>query len=201
MRHETRTEQVIAAMVATTIFWFCIFMIAQPCKAGWVSGDDKPLPEEVIPVNPYVYLPADSNPSPIPNRAASLMVSGWANLYYSVVIHNANVSRSKVLQSYYRNGSPECHQFTLRLTFVPKRGTVVTIDRTCSLYPPQFDHQDPTLIVARISQFSARQEEMTELIKTMDTLSVELVDCDGRSMESWVFQLAGTQEALAEVER
>lgn len=199
MRHETRTEQVIAAMIATTIFWFCIFMLVQPCKAEWKSGQERPLPVDFV--NPYVYIMANNNPSPMPNTDASLAITGWSNLYYSIVLEDAEVKRSRVLRSYYREGRPECHEFTIRFTFIPKRGTIVIVDRVGAAYPPQFDDINPNVIQIRISQFSARQKQLTNLIKTMDTVTVQLIDCNQDTDFTWVFDLRGSVVALQEIER
>lgn len=198
-RRETRTEQVIAAIIATTIFWFCTFMIVQPCKAEWKSGQELPLPVDFV--NPYVYVMANNNPSPMPNTDASLAISGWSNLYYHIILEDAEVKRSRVLKSYYREGKPECHEFTIRFTFVPKRGTIVTVDRVGAAYPPQFDDTDPDVIQIRISQFSSRQAQLTKLIKTMDTVTVQLIDCNENVETGWVFDLSGATVALQEIEK
>lgn len=199
MRHETRTEQVIAAMIATTIFWFCIFMLVQPCKAEWKSGQERPLPVDFV--NPYVYIMANGNPSPMPNTDASLVISGWSNLYYWIIIEDAEVKRSRTLKSYYREGKPECHDFTIRFTFVSKHGKIVSEDRVGAAYPPQFDETDPDIIEIRISQFSLRQEQLTKLIKTMDTVTVQLIDCNENVETGWVFDLSGASDALEEIQR
>lgn len=199
MSRETRTEQVIVAMIATTIFWLCIFMLVQPCNAEWKSGQERPLPVDFV--NPYVYIMANNNPSPMPNTDASLVISGWSNLYYSIVLEDAEVKRSRVLRSYYREGRPECHELTIRFTFISKRGTIMIVDRVGAAYPPQFDDTNPNVIEIRISQFSARQKQLTNLIKDMDTVSIQLIDCNDNTEAAWVFDLSGSLRALREIER
>lgn len=139
--------------------------------------------------------------SPFSNNDAWLVISGWENFYYRIYLKDPSVQDSVSLKSYYFD---KCHNPLLLFTFIPKYGTIVSIETAVSMKPMSFlAEEDPTVIGGTISMMAnvsrEEQEIITAYMKSSEQVVVSLINCNQKDI-SWRFKLKDSAVAYQKLQ-